>query len=181
MAVPLPTAAFDLLPKPADGRRWTDYVGSYNFFVELEGLFVAQFKSVSGVQLEVAPIEYTAGTDEVTRKRPGIEKYGNITLKRGVMIYGNTTLGDWFQTVLDGKTERKSGSILLLNDKGNVAGRYDFYEAWPCKWKGWELDGMKQEGAVEEIELCVEKIEVNKLDPRALDEWFLGLLPYARK
>ena len=37
--------------------------------------------------------------------------------------------------------------------------RYNFFEAWPAKWKGFTLDGKGNDVNVEEIELAVEKIE----------------------
>jgi phage tail-like protein len=61
--------------------------------------------------------------------------------------------------VIDGKVERKSGSIILLDDAAQEVMRYNFFEAWPCKWKGFSLDGKGSDVNVEEIELAVEKME----------------------
>jgi phage tail-like protein len=145
---------------PSDQRREDDWVGAYNFAIELEGLEVALFKAVSGVGTEIELIEYRTGKDLYTRKRPGRPKYNNITLKRGVTTSNHGMLWQWFKLVLDGKSTemRKSGSIVLKNDKLDEVARYNFEEAWPCKWKGWELDGASSNAAVEEVELVVERV-----------------------
>jgi hypothetical protein len=38
--------------------------------------------------------------------------------------------------------------------------RYNFFEAWPCRWKGIQMDAKAQLTLVEEIEIAVEKIEL---------------------
>lgn len=138
------------------GREWQ---GNYSFSVELEGVLIAQFKSCSGLGVEVDEVEYRAGTDATTRKRPGRAKYKNIILKRGVMLWGHDSLWKWMQKTIDGKTERKSGSIVLRDDRLLEWGRFNFFEAWPKSWKGWELDGQGQGALVEEIELVCERLE----------------------
>jgi hypothetical protein len=83
------------------------------------------------------------------RYRPGRPVYGNITLEgaRG----SSSGLAEWYQEVLDGKVDRKSGSIILLDRSGAEVARYNFYEAWPCRYSATL--------AIERIELAVEKVE----------------------
>ena len=138
-------------------RRTHDHIGAYNFKVEIQGLTAGTFKAVDGLDSETEVIEYQDGDDMVMRKRPGRTKYSNIVLKRG---YVNTSdLWEWRKTVVKGLPERKSGSIILLDDDGTEVMRYNFFEAWPCKWRGFDLEGMGSDNAVEEIELAVEKVE----------------------
>jgi len=144
---------------PSDKRRNHDYIGQYNFIVELEGAQVAAFKAVSGLQVEAEPIEYMNGDDGTVRKRPGRLKVSNITLKRGYADKWNNELWKWWDTVATGKVERKSGSIVLCNDHRKEICRYNFTEAWPIKWKGWELDGMGNATAIEEVEICCETLQ----------------------
>jgi phage tail-like protein len=138
-------------------RREFDHIGNYNFKVEIEGVTVGAFRNVEGLDSETEIIEFQDGDDIVLRKRPGRTKYSNVTLKRG---YINTDeLWMWRKKVIDGVVERKSGSIILCSDDGGEVMRYNFYEGWPCKWKGFSLDGKGTDVNVEEIELAVEKIE----------------------
>jgi phage tail-like protein len=138
-------------------RRPFDHVGNFNFKVEIEGVTQGAFKNVSGLDSETEVIEYQDGPDIVLRKRPGRTKYSNIVLKRGYVT--SDELWKWRKGVIDGKTERKSGSIILCDDEGKEVLRYNFFEAWPCKWKGFELDGKGNDAMAEEIELAVERLE----------------------
>ena len=66
-----------------DNRRDHDYVGQFNFSVEIENVTVGRFKSVDGLDSETEVIEYQDGDDMILRKRPGRTKYSNVVLKRG--------------------------------------------------------------------------------------------------
>lgn len=138
-------------------RRKHDPIGGFNFKVEIEGVTTAAFQEVSGLTADTTVVEYQDGDDIILRKRPGRTKYANLTFKRG---YINTDeLWMWYKKVIDGKVERKSGSVILCADDGTEVMRYNFFEAWPCKWKGFSLKGKGDDVNVEEIELAVEKLE----------------------
>ena len=138
-------------------RREFDHIGNFNFKVEIEGVTVGAFRNVEGLDSETEIVELQDGDDIVLRKRPGRTKYSNIVLKRG---YINTDeLWVWRKKVIDGVVERKSGSVILCGDDGGEIMRYNFYEGWPCKWKGFSLDGKGTDVNIEELELAVEKIE----------------------
>jgi phage tail-like protein len=137
-------------------NRKHDHIGGFNFKVEIEGVTQGAFKSIEGLGVEADIIEYKDGDDLVVRKHPGQVKFNNITLKRG---YTNTTeLWKWRKAAMDGKIERKSGSIILTNDFGAEVCRFNFFEAWPCKWEGFTFDGRSNENAVESITLAVEML-----------------------
>ncbi|MSP70986.1 MAG: phage tail protein [Myxococcales bacterium] len=141
----------------ADNRRGSDHIGQFNFKVEIDGIVYGAFKNVEGLDAETEIVEYQDGDDIVLRKRPGRTKYSNVVLKRGYV--SSEDLWKWRETVIKGKVERKSGSVILCNDNGTEVMRYNFFEAWPCKWKGMQLDGKGTDAAVEEIELAVERLE----------------------
>src|SRR5205085_11102003 len=77
---------------------------AFNFIVEINGAQIAAFQEVSGLDSENTPIEYREGSDAMNtvRKLPGIEKYPNLTLKRGVT--GGLALWNWRKEVRDGGT-----------------------------------------------------------------------------
>ena len=138
-------------------RRPHDHIGNFNFKVEIEGVTTGAFRNVEGLDSETEIVEYQDGDDMILRKRPGRTKYSNVTLKRGYI--NNTELWEWRKAVIEGKVQRKSGSIILCADDGAEIMRYNFFEAWPTKWKGFTLDGKGTDVNVEEMELAVEKIE----------------------
>jgi phage tail-like protein len=138
-------------------RRPHDPIGNYNFRVEIEGVTQGAFKTVEGLDSQTEIIEYQDGDDLTLRKRPGRTRYSNIVLKRGFV--NSDEFWKWRKAVIDGTVERKSGSVILLDDSGGEVMRYNFFEGWPCVWRGFELDGRGTEATVEEIQIAVEKIE----------------------
>ena len=52
------------------------------------------FTEVTGLELEIPPIEYRGGAEDITvRKIPGLKKFSHITLKRG--ITGHVGFWNW--------------------------------------------------------------------------------------
>ena len=142
---------------PADRK---DPYRNYNFLVEIDGVTVAGFAECSGVCIETTVVEYRNGNElNHVRKLPGLTKYSNIVLKRGFTSEARD-LWDWYKTVLDGTTERRSGSIVLLNQARQESARWNFRDAWPCKYEGPVFNARGNETAIETFELAVEFIEL---------------------
>ncbi len=138
-------------------RRAFDHIGNYNFRIEIEGVTTAAFSECSGAEVTAEIVETLDGDSPITRKRPGRIHYSNIVLKRGYT--DSTELWAWTKTVLDGQVERKSGSIIMLDDSHQEIARYNFFEAWPARWKGFEFNRGANGASIEELEIAVEKIE----------------------
>lgn len=138
-----------------------DPYSAFNFVVEIDNMAVAGFSECSGLTTETDPIEYRNGDEDITvRKLPGLRKYTNISLKRG--FTDNKALWQWRKTVIEGKTERKSGSIVLRNEAREEALRYNFREGWPSKWEGPTLNAKNNEVAIETLEICHEHLELEE-------------------
>jgi phage tail-like protein len=134
-----------------------DPYAQYNFILEIEGTTVAGFAEVGGLTMEQDVIEYREGSDTATaRKLPGLRKYGNISLKRGYTQ--NRELWNWRKTTIDGLTERKSGAVILRDEAGQPALRWEFREGWISKYEGPALKSTANEAAMEAIEIAVEDI-----------------------
>jgi phage tail-like protein len=134
-----------------------DPYAQYNFILEIEGTTAAGFAEVGGLSMEQDIIEYRDGSDTATvRKLPGLRKYGNISLKRGYTQ--NRELWDWRKTTIDGLTERKSGAVILRDEAGEPALRWEFREGWVSKYEGPALKATANEAAMESIEIAVEDV-----------------------
>jgi phage tail-like protein len=142
-----------------DGKR-NDPYGQFNFLIEIDGVVQGGFSEASGLTTDSNIIEYREGNEQqgTTRKLPGLIKYNNIVLKRGWTKA--KSLWEWRKKVIDGKTERTSGSIILLDEARNEALRWDFREGWPSKWEGPALNGKTSEVAVETLEIAHEGLEL---------------------
>lgn len=138
-----------------------DPYAQFNFIIEIEGLgeAVAGFTEVAGMNAESDIVEYREGSDPATmRKLPGLRKFGNITLKRG--FTQNRALWDWRKTTLDGRTERKGGSIILRNEEGTEVLRWNFRQGWISKYEGPALNAKTNEAAIESVEIVHEGLEL---------------------
>jgi phage tail-like protein len=128
--------------------------------LEIDGGIKGFFTEVGGLDSEHEVVEHRVSDDKgnaVIQKIPGNIKYSNIVLRRG--ITDDRSLHDWRQEIIDGKVEsaRKNGSIVMYGPDMSERVRYNFERGWPCKLKGPSLDAKKNEVAVEELEICVEK------------------------
>jgi phage tail-like protein len=138
------------------GTRVDPYRG-FNFLVELDGITQAGFQEVSGLDASTGSVDYREGTDpNHTRKLTGLNTYAAITLKRG--ITDSDELWKWRQTVIDGRTQRKNGSIVLRDEAGTEKLRWNFSAAWPSKWTGPALSAGSAAIAVETLELTHEEL-----------------------
>jgi len=138
--------------------------GAYNFLLEVQGIIsdnkiiVGGFKSMSGMDSETEIVEFKQGNDTVVRKKPGRTTYANIVLERGYTATDD--LWTWRQNIENGKIDRRSGSIIILDQDGQTeVARYNFYEGWPCKWYVPDMNSDSSAMAIEKIEIAVEKVE----------------------
>ena len=139
-------------------RRATDPFASFNFKLEIEGITVAGFSEVTGLNQESNVIDYREGQEPITpRKLPGLNKFGNITLKRG--ISPDMSVYNWRKTVTDGDIERRNASIVLHNEKHEEVVRWNLVNAWPSKYVGPDLKANANEVAIESVELTHEGVE----------------------
>ena len=130
-----------------------------NFAVEIDGVTVAHFAEVSGLEVTVDAIEYRNGSEHTTvRKLPGLTKYTNITLKRGIV--GDLSLWQWLSSVRDGNVQRRDGVITLLDERREPVLRFRFRRGWPCKWEGPSLNAQSNCVAIEALEICHEGLDV---------------------
>ncbi|HMF91092.1 MAG TPA: phage tail protein [Candidatus Angelobacter sp.] len=136
-----------------------DPLAAFNFLVEIDNIAEATFSEVTGLEVEVAAIEYRSGADKLltVRKLPGLAKYTNIVLKRGVTA--DLRLWQWIKGVLDGNAQRANVNITLLNNQRLPVVKWHVREAWPCKYEGPDLNAKGNDVAIETLELCHEGFE----------------------
>jgi phage tail-like protein len=135
--------------------------GAFNFLVELEGLEVAGFTEVSGLDFETAVVEYRNGDTEPTVcKLPGLTKYSNVTLKQGMT--SNAEMWEWLLQSQQRPVIRRAGSIVLLDENREPLLRWNFVNGWPCKYEGPVLRATGNEVAIETLEICHEGLHLER-------------------
>lgn len=119
------------------------------------------FSEVSGLNIEQQVIEYRDGLspEYSTIKMPGIRKYGNITLKRGI-IKSDNEFFDWLNTTKMNTIERRDMIIKLLDEEHNPVVIWSVKNAWPTKIDAPSLKADGNEVAIESIEIAHEGIKI---------------------
>lgn len=123
---------------------------------ELKGV---AFQEVSGMDKEVQVIEYRHSNNKLfsTIKMPGIAKYGNITMKRGVFVNDNT-FWNWMDEIKMNTIARRDVLIKLLDEEANVTMQWELRNAWPTKITGTDLKSDGNEVAVDTLEIAHEQL-----------------------
>jgi phage tail-like protein len=132
----------------------------FHFSVDWGGTNIA-FSEVTGLNVEVQAIEYRDGLspEYSATKMPGLKKYGNITLKRGVFA-GDNEYFDWLNKTQLNKPERRDIIIKLLNEEHAPVMVWKVQRAWPTKITGPDLKASGNEAAIESIELAHEGVQI---------------------
>jgi phage tail-like protein len=133
---------------------------NFNFLVDIGLGDELGFSEVEVPSGEIEVIEYREGGDRVNsaRKLPGLTKYPNVTLKRG--ITGRTDLFEWWKSVRDGQVQRRNVTITLLDEQRQAVLRWHLRDAFPVKIEGPSLNASGNEVAIETLELAHEGLEI---------------------
>jgi len=141
----------------ATGTRVDPY-RNFNFLLEIEGITQAGFSDCTGFGASTDPIEYREGGDNKTvRKLPGLTKFNNVTLKWG--LTDSRELYEWYRDIVNGKIERKNGSIVCLDTEGTEKVRWNFFNAWPTKWDAPDFSAKGNDVAIDSLDLACEGLE----------------------
>ena len=123
---------------------------AFRFRIELNALEQGGFQSVSGLTRETKIDPYReGGVNEFEHQHAGQTSYPPLILKRGLT---DSRLWDWHQSVVAGRIERKTLSVVLLDETGTEVWRWICAGAYPSKWTGAELDALRGEVATEAVE-----------------------------
>ena len=105
---------------------------NFRFLVEIDSIIQAGFSEATIPDSTSDIIEYREGNwPTYVRKLPGLTKHGNFTLKWGVT--DSMELYNWRKLVEQGKMKdaRKNIAVILMDEEGNPASRWEFGGAWP--------------------------------------------------
>jgi phage tail-like protein len=138
--------------------KYCDPYHALRFRIEIDGLQRGGFREASGLDATNEVVQYREGNeaDLTVHKLPGLTTYSNIVLKGG--LTDDHTFYDWKQTTVKGKTERKNGSIILLDDAGDEKIRWNFHRGWITKWSGPAFNATSNDVAIESIEIAHEGV-----------------------
>lgn len=132
----------------------------FHFQVEWGGTKIG-FTEVSGLDVETEVVEYREGASKEYSKikMPGMQKFSNITLKRGTFATDNEFF-DWWNTVQLNTIERRNITISLLNENHDPIVVWKVKNAWPTKIQSTDLKADGNEVAIESMEIVHEGLTI---------------------
>ena len=134
----------------------------FNFVVDLgPDMKDIAFQEVSGLDKEVQAIEYRHSNSKLfsTQKMPGIVKYSNVTMKRGIFVRDNK-FWDWMNQIKMNTITRNTVVIKLLDENSEPTMVWTLQNAWPCKIVCTDLKSDSNEVAVDTLEIAHEQLIV---------------------
>lgn len=140
----------------ADASANTYPYGKFRYKVEISGVTAGGFNEVSGFDASIDVIEYREGDHPMLTplKMPGLRKYGNITLKQGVV--DTKAMYDWMAKGLNGDVERQTITITIVDIAGNDTASWQVINAWPTKYTAPDFNATSSEVAIETMEIAHE-------------------------
>lgn len=140
--------------------------GNFAFLVLGENdEFVAGCSDVSGLNAEVTVAEYRAGSDPQNHvtKVPGVHKFENVALKRGVV--NSEAAWEWMKAVwTGGPAAKRVVRIVLQSESHQEVQQWKLTGAFPAKYTGPTLAAAGgTEVAMEEWQLAYDVMEFKQL------------------
>jgi phage tail-like protein len=134
----------------------------FYFSVDLGDLKNVAFQEVSGMDKEVQPLEYRHSNSKLFSpiKMPGMVKFGNVTMKRGVFVKDNT-FWDWMNETKMNVIPRREVIIRLLDEEGKKTMQWTLRNAFPTKISSTDLKSEGSEVAIDSIEIAYEELEIS--------------------
>jgi phage tail-like protein len=146
--------------KKESSSQRKDPFGNCRFRVEIDGIAQAGFSEVIFPESESEVIEFREGTDSsaAVRKQSGLIKNGSLILKWG--LTASMELYNWRKLVEQSKlaSARRNMVVVLLDEEFSEVARWEFANAWPCKYKGPDLNAKGNEVAIETLEIVFESM-----------------------
>jgi phage tail-like protein len=128
----------------------------FHFQVQWGGSKV-NFTEVTGLEVTTDIIEYRDGFSKEFHKikMPGMQKFTNITLKRGKFARDNEFFA-WYNSQSMNTIERRDLSISLLNENHDPVFVWKIKNAFPIKVNAGDLGSDKNEVMIETMEIVHE-------------------------
>ncbi|GAB2808446.1 phage tail protein [Ferruginibacter profundus] len=141
-----------------EGATWP--MPKFRFEVDLgTQLKKVAFQEISGMDVENQVIEYRNSNSPLfsTEKMPGMTKYGNVTMKRGVFVNDNS-FWQWHDEIKMNTITRRTVIIRLLDESNNVTMQWTLNNAWPTKITSTDLKSDGNEVAIDTLEIAHEQL-----------------------
>lgn len=134
---------------------------SFSFQVSWGSQSKIPFQEVSGLDTETQVIEYRHSNSPAfsTIKMPGIKKFGNVTMKKGIFVKDNAFWA-WYSQITMNTIKRIGVVVQLLDEKGAPTMTWTLTNAWPTKITAPTMKSDGNEVAIQTIEISHEGLVI---------------------
>jgi len=136
----------------------TDYYPPWSFYYRVQFSISSnkddvRFQSVSGLSVEYDMEEYKeGGENRFTHKLPVRTKYGDLSLKRGMLI--DSDVLTWcLKAFRDRDFQPSDLTVTLMNEKSEPLRSWKVANAIPKKWSISDLNANENSVVIETLEL----------------------------
>lgn len=125
------------------------------------------FTEVTGLDFETEVIEYREGNLPTYNKtkQPGLTKYTDVVLKRGIVLDDLEFFSQWVKTAMFQEIKeqyRRTVTIKLLNEEHKAIMVWTLSKAWPSKIQSTDLKADGNEVAIETLTFVHEGLVMSK-------------------
>jgi|UniRef100_UPI0040474500 phage tail-like protein len=133
----------------------------FYFSVDIGDQTDLPFQEVSGLDIDAEVIEYRHGNSPVhsTIKMPGMKKYSDITLKKGVFTTDNKFY-EWISKISLNTYERLTVVIRLLDEAGAPKMTWTLTNAFAKQITPTDMNSQSSEAAIETIVFAHEGLRI---------------------
>lgn len=135
-------------------------IPKFHFQVEWGGARIG-FTEATGLDISTDVLEYREGSSPEYHKikMPGMQKFSNITLKRGT-FKGDNDFYNWYNTISLNTVERRDLILSLLNENHEPVVVWKIKNAFPVKVQSTDLKADGNEVAIETLEIAHEGLTI---------------------
>lgn len=135
-------------------------IPKFHFSVQWGGTKIG-FTEISGLEVSTDAIEYREGSSPEFHKikMPGLQKFSNITMKRGI-FQGDNDFYNWWNTISMNTVGRRDLIISLLNETHQPVVVWKVKNAFPVKMQSTDLKADGNEVAIETLEVAHEGLTI---------------------
>ena len=141
-------------PTAGTGAEQDQYwpLPKFYFSVDIGEYTDLPFQEVSGLDIETEAIEYRHGNSPAMSpiKMPGMFKFSDVTLKKGVFSTDNDFY-DWISSISLNTFERVTVVVKLLDENGTPAVTWTLLNAFPLKVTPTDMNSQSSEAGIETI------------------------------
>ena len=151
------------LPTQGTGGQQDQYwpLPKFYFSVDIGSATDLPFQEVSGLEIDTDPIKYRHGnsTSFSEIKMPGVIKYSDVTLKKGVFATDNQFY-EWISAIKLNTYTRLTVVIRLMDETNTPRMTWTLTNAFPIKITPTDLKSDANEAAVESLVLAHEGLVI---------------------